>query len=270
MTYRKPSNIKYTEMCIYVDQNIYQPNCDYEKCFEYIYHIYYMLAFKKRLFKNSKDYDEFALYAAATLLVRYKSPKKSNDPIKSILNYAKSSVYGLSINFQRKWYKELLNEYSVEETALQNLREVLIERVVDSNKWLAKVEVDTYFKYASRTIKQIIQESPYINDSTICHNLYLSILLTFIASVSLNKNNRKRLLNTKVDIEVIYAQEADDIILFHLPQEFYNYVQVLTRRAKHMVSKDIAYIVGCYRPSDAIIQEILKSPLRGGSEEDEN
>lgn len=78
-----------------------------------------MLARKRKLFPNTKDLDDFAIYAATCLYLRYK--KKNRPPIKSVLNYTKKSVYGLSVNFKQKQYKEFINEHSADEDSLNNL-----------------------------------------------------------------------------------------------------------------------------------------------------
>lgn len=89
--YTKPKGMKYTDLCIYIDNNIYKPNCDINLIFQYMYIIAYMLASKAKYFTNLDDYDEFAYYLA---LAAYKRmTDKDKVPIKSVLNYMKSIMY---------------------------------------------------------------------------------------------------------------------------------------------------------------------------------
>lgn len=98
-------------MAIFVDNNIYSANPDHDTCFQYIYHLYAMLAYKLKLFSKSNDYDLFALYSATQVMLRYLNPKhaRSDAKIKSILNYVKRSVRGLAFNFRTKYYSEQFN-----------------------------------------------------------------------------------------------------------------------------------------------------------------
>ena len=43
----KDKKIKYTDMCIYIDNNINKPDADVEKIYDYLVKISYMLASKK-------------------------------------------------------------------------------------------------------------------------------------------------------------------------------------------------------------------------------
>lgn len=41
---KKPEGMKYTDLCIYIDKNIYDDNADQNLVFQYVYTIAYMLA----------------------------------------------------------------------------------------------------------------------------------------------------------------------------------------------------------------------------------
>ena len=49
---RKKPNIKYTEMAIYVDKHIHEPDHDVEKIYEYLVMLAYMLSVKRRFFEH--------------------------------------------------------------------------------------------------------------------------------------------------------------------------------------------------------------------------
>ena len=61
MIYQKPKDVTYTEMCMYIDDNVYKDNFDERLVYEYIYHIVYMLAKKAQYFKKNSYYDDFAI-----------------------------------------------------------------------------------------------------------------------------------------------------------------------------------------------------------------
>ena len=71
-TYRKDSKLRYVDMAIYIDREIRNPDCDEEKCFEYMYQLFYILSVKGRMFQTASDYDSYALYGATQLFLRYR------------------------------------------------------------------------------------------------------------------------------------------------------------------------------------------------------
>ena len=76
MLYKKDPKLKYTDMCIYIDNHIYTDDCDEELVFSYLYQLAYVLAMKKHFFTNIADYDSYAIYCAGVLFKRLKNPKQ--------------------------------------------------------------------------------------------------------------------------------------------------------------------------------------------------
>ena len=120
-------------MSKYIDAHAYEADCDWDVCFRYLYHIFRMLAYKQKMFKTSKEYEDFGLYAATRMTIRYIKPqRKSSQKIKSILNYAKAILYGLSVNFRRMSYQERLISESVGDEGVQNIKDMLAENVLQN------------------------------------------------------------------------------------------------------------------------------------------
>ena len=117
MTYSNP-NIKYTDMCIYIDAHAYEEDRNDDLIFEYLYHITKMLAHKSNYFNKPKYYDDFGIYAAGKLFLRLINPKQFDinpdtglprlTKIKSILNYAKTKIYPLKVEFEQENYYQML------------------------------------------------------------------------------------------------------------------------------------------------------------------
>lgn len=125
MTYKKPKDVSYVQMAIFIDEHIYEENKSpllEKKLYEYMYHLFYMLACKKRYFIKLEDYDSFANYGATRLYMRYCNPGQFLDEeesqedspkklakIKSCLNYIKQIIYGTKVNYQKENYREVIN-----------------------------------------------------------------------------------------------------------------------------------------------------------------
>lgn len=52
MSYRKPGDVSYTDMAIYIDNHIYTGHYDETLVFKYIYFLVFMLARKAQYFKT--------------------------------------------------------------------------------------------------------------------------------------------------------------------------------------------------------------------------
>lgn len=68
------------------------------------------------------------------------------------------------------------------------------------------MEINEYFTYAIRTLNTILRDYPYTSKLD-KHNIYLSVLLTFISNTTLSRENKKRLENSKNNVEDLYIRE---------------------------------------------------------------
>ena len=75
MIYTKPKDMRFVDMVIWVDKNMYKDDCDDEKLYEYLYLIISMLASKKKLMNTWSDYMDFYMWAASRVYMRIKSKK---------------------------------------------------------------------------------------------------------------------------------------------------------------------------------------------------
>mgnify|MGYP003328814068 CR=1 FL=1 len=62
--FKKPKDVRFVDMAIWIDEHIYDEDCDMDKAFTYMYLLAYMLASKAKYFKNINDYDGFAYFLA--------------------------------------------------------------------------------------------------------------------------------------------------------------------------------------------------------------
>lgn len=274
MTYKKPHNVKYVDMAIYVDANIYSPDCDVDTCFQYLYHLFYMLAYKRKFFQNARDYDEYALYGATQVFLRYKNEKQfqQENPlpiIKSCLNYIKKVMYPLKVNFQQDTFAQMFVDELMAEQNTQALAEDMYSKAANSMSTSLRAEFKYYLKKIAKTAKQVIKDIPYRNDKVMMHNIYLSCILSFLKSVTISNKNKIRLQN-KFDrklhydnlMETIYAEErTDEVVLFHLDASMGNYISTLVNKIKKHIVEDLKNLIGSNQISGDVIKSILASPM---------
>ena len=73
MIWKKPEDMRYTEMCMYIDENVPKivnpgefPEIE-NTIYNYLWLLVKALAIKKCMFTNFQDYDPYAFYAANRL-----------------------------------------------------------------------------------------------------------------------------------------------------------------------------------------------------------
>lgn len=275
MIFKKPPNMRYTQLAMFVDAHIRDRDEKTQQlCFEYIWHLFYILAVKGKMFNSGRDYDEYALYAATQLYLRYK--KEDNEkganlkPIKSCLNYIKRILYPLKVNYQKANFEQVFQEGSLQGNAPTQILDDKISDIRNLNSSLVSVECNYYLSSIHSSIRGILEKTPYRNNKVILHNLYISCLLTFLKSITLSKRSLARLEDRKAKklslegvLDGLYARESreDNIVLYHLDPSMHNYVAFLFNKIKKEVVKDLNYIIGSYEPSESVIKDLLMSPL---------
>ena len=83
MLYKKPSNLKYVDLCIWVDANmdkIYPAGTDpaiENQVWNYLWLILKAIAIKKQMFENYADYDGFSFYGATRIYTALRNNLKN-------------------------------------------------------------------------------------------------------------------------------------------------------------------------------------------------
>ncbi|MBO7696656.1 MAG: hypothetical protein J6T10_28850 [Methanobrevibacter sp.] len=248
--YVKPHDITYTQMCIWIDENVYKEDCDDFLVFEYLYHLAKMLAYKRRFFEKSAYYDDFAIYCATKIFMRYKDDRQFEEngkiqKIKSVLNYMKSVLYAVKISFEGEFFAQ--NYIEKEDDIVDcNFHSALVESLNSIQVSNFKFCLDSFIE----TMKNFVYSLPHDSDIFI-QNIYISCILSFLNSVVLSKKNEKRLLQLKKDgrlsqehIDRLYKKERDScVILYHLDSSFKDYIKVLVNEIRHLVSHDLSEIL---------------------------
>lgn len=276
MFFKKPSSVTYTQMAIYVDKTCYEQDRDENLIFQYLYHLFYILAVKKCYFKTSEDYDNYALYGAEEVYRRLTNPKQflpDDDPkklpkIKSCLNYIKNILYALRVNYQKFQFGEVFCDESVQDKDVKILEEDIKSRAVSESYSLTKIDTHYYLQKIPNTIKEYLNTSPYSKDKTILKNIYLSCLLTLLSNITWSNANKQTIqartlkgLDIENLVNKVYEEESKDLILWHLDPSMGNYVKTLINKIKSIIKKDLKFIIGSNEPTDQMVKSIIASPL---------
>ena len=262
MLFKKPNNLKYTDLCIYIDQNapkIVNPgeNPEIENLiYNYLWLLVKALAIKKCMFTEFQDYDMYAFYAANRLFFAIRKNQinqgkvikgKLIKPIKSCLNYTKALLYPMKIEYQLETFKEIIEEEFVSKKFdAFAYKEQLKTRAVEHS------EVNEQFKkYIKETLSSdnkildnVLQNSPFNKSTKEYKNLKISILLSSIQILKTRK---------KLDIS------NQSMILWHLPKSMSSYAKILLKEFFMAIKLEI---MDCYKSSnlsDTDLENIISS-----------
>ena len=278
MLFQKPKDMKYTDMCIYVDKIVARGNpteVEQNTIFQYLYHIAFMLAHKQKYFNASHYYDEFAIYFATSVMQRlFYNPRLSEvdengdpvlAPIKSVLNYMKNVCYPRKVEFEQE-------NYSQKYTETFDTREWSQSFNKDPYEEVKETDILFYLRDLPKTIKYLIYEHNfYKNDKVMMKNIYLSCLLSFLNIITFSEADKEKFETayTSVDAKYrllakIYAKNrTEGIILYHLDAEYEDYIRVLVNKLFRYLKQDIMEISNQYTISDEVMTNILFLEVNG-------
>ena len=268
MTYVKPHTLKYTDIAIWIDTHAYLEDCDENKLYEYLYHLVIMLAKKFNYFNKQSYYDDFGLYAASKLFMRLKHKRQFDDhenklpQIKSILNYIKTVIYPYKVDFMQEFFDQSID--SMEEILAETVDlSTIISRQVDI---FDSIDFNVSLENIHLILRSFIKSLPKAKNSNELENIYLSCLLTLLNQINYCKNIKIDPETSIEELTEIYAKSKKvEPILYHLPPSMRDYIIVLVRKVKHLISHELS-IESMYNVS---VESVFKSFMVSDEGEDD-
>ena len=283
--YKKPANVKYTDMCIYIDNNIYRDNLTEDEentIFEYLYHIALMIARKANYFTRQENYEDFALFFATSIYCRLKNPKQwifdeeANEPqlpkIRSVLNYMKNVAYPRKVEFEQKFYSQIMSkgyEEDEKEFVEYSTEYSFSDQLSQSIESLSMVEFNECLGDICLTTKRFLKHIPYKTNSLTWYNIYLSCLLTLLNTLILPKREIARLKELKHEVPLmtkiydnVCRENLDNlVVLYHLDKSMRDYIWVLVQEIKHVIAKDLSVKNHTYIPATSSINALALAEI---------
>lgn len=267
--YKKPANVTYTQMCMWIDENVYKENCDDNLVFEYLYHITRMLAYKRRFFEKASYYDDFAIYCATRIFLRLRDKRQFDEnskltKVKSVLNYTKSVLYASKVSFESEEYAQNYN--CIKEEYYPNID--FHSSLISSIDGIKLSNFSSCLNDSINTIKIFINKLPH-KDSLELQNIYTSCILSLLNSLVLSNKNKEKLQKLKQNdrlkmehINKLFKKERDDcVLLYHLDLSMKSYIKVLVNEIRHLISEDLSNLLNEDIESESSMKNILLSSL---------
>lgn len=262
MLWRKPEGLKYTDLCIYVDEHAHEivdgsnPQVE-DTVYNYIWLLVKALAIKKRMFETFDDYDGYAMYSANRLFFALRRSYlnegkiikgKEIKPIKSILNYTKALLYPMKLEYLHEQYNtktkaELVDSKFNEFTYRQQLRERVWEQQGGAEEF--KSNTEGLFKHIGSLLDEVLEKAPFKPDSVEYKKLKISILLNCIQ----NLKNRKG-INT----------EPITIIVWKLPKSMSNYIKIFIKEFGSKIKYEIMSLYDSELVDDKTLDYMISNP----------
>ena len=272
---KKPTHLHITDLCIYVDENIYREDLTEEerdRLFSYLYWIIRSICSAKGYLLYEKALDSFATFFAEQLWSRYTNPRQFTNPptlekIKSVLNYIRPIIKGRIINWQQQdsfsevWEPEQdRDKYSAGNFIDSILfKEELKSYVECSKRKELERDVIDEIKDLPNLVYKVCKQTKFAVDKLTLHRLYISCLLSFINHLTFFKETEdiidEKIANEKLNrsfIDRAKSKEIDEneIIVWHLKDEMKEVIRVLVHRIKLDFLQEIAYIQKTYEVPD--------------------
>ena len=270
-SWKKDPNLKYTDLCIFIDQNIpnianpgEHPEIE-NQVYNYLWLLVKALAIKKCMFSNFNDYDGYATHSANRLffalrknyLNQGKTIKgKLIRPIKSCLNYTKALLYPMKVEYQNENFREIIAEEFVSKKfdSFMYKEKLKADAAVaqgTSEKFLTYIQ--SSFSSIDEILDKVLKNSLFVTNPTIYRKLKISLMLNTLNSLKV----KKRL-----------ESELPTIIVWKLPKSMSGYIRVLLKEFYTAIKVEILECHKAVSIDDATLEKLLYTDSDGGNYEE--
>lgn len=116
------------------------------------------------------------------------------EPVKSCLNFIKSVLYPLKVNFEKNRFDEVINPEIDSRFNSEALQESMRTQVRSQYITSLDKDLEEILKIFPKKIYNMLKkESPFKTDKLMLKRIYISCLLSFINKLSLPNKDRKRI-----------------------------------------------------------------------------
>lgn len=270
-SWKKDPNLKYTDLCIFIDQNIpnivnpgEHPEIE-NQVYNYLWLLVKALAIKKCMFSNFNDYDGYATHSANRLFFALRKnylnqgkviKGKLIRPIKSCLNYTKALLYPMKVEYQNENFREIIAEEFVSKKfdSFMYKEKLKAEASVaqgTSEKFLTYIQ--SSFSSLDTILDKVLKNSLFVTNPTIYRKLKISLMLNTLNSLKVKK---------RLD------SELPTIIVWKLPKSMSGYIRVLLKEFYTAIKVEILECHKAVSLDDATLEKLLYPESDGGTYEE--
>lgn len=268
LTYMKPKELKYTDLAIWIDNNVYSGTFDVETCYKYLYLLCAMLTAHLGFFRCEKDLDEFSLFVASGLYNRLTNKKQFEtkpdgtpkmEKITSILNYMKNVLPRYKYDFDIV-INGMPTDKNVEVITTPTFA---FDAYVGENTYIYETLDPSFsFQGLSGIVKRHLKKIPYKKHSAEWENIYISCLLTLLNTVTLDQQQQQKLKTTvrnrRFLLDNLYKDlRHQDPILYHLPDSYKNYILTLVNELRDVIAAEVSWSGDTHINCESSVENLL-------------
>lgn len=260
-SWKKDPKLKYTDLCIYIDENIPKLASPGEykdvenKIYNYLWLLVKALAIKKCMFNNFNEYDGYATYSANRLFFalrkNYQNQGKTIKgklirPIKSCLNYTKALLYPMKVEYQNETFREIIAEEFVSKKFDAFMFKEKLKADALASQGVSEQLLDylrSSFSNIDSILDKVLKKSLFISNPTMYKKLKISLLLNALNSLKVKK---------RLD------SELPTVIVWKLPKSMSGYVRVLLKEFYTEIKLEILDCHKMVNMDDSILERLLK------------
>ena len=269
MNFTKPEGKKYTDLCIEFDKEFYEPNRNDDKLYQYMCIIFRMLAFKKGYFKNFRDYDAFAQFAGSIVYMRFIKKQANGERVKSLLNYAKKSLYGLKVNYQNEMFNSTTELDAVDEFVNEGIKNGMRESIQsDYARDFLVSEIYEELSHIIDVVDSVVDASHHCKNAISRRNIRMSCMLTLLSQITLRNDSLRKLeakresnanRNDEFFIRLMEQEREEEPLLWNLPKSMGACVSVLVNKIRKRLGEEINETKNKYTLPDDVLDNIVAS-----------
>ena len=260
-SWKKDPKLKYTDLCIFIDENIpklAEPGkySDVEnKIYNYLWLLVKALAIKKCMFNNFDDYDGFATHAANRLFFalrkNYQNQGKTIKgkqirPIKSCLNYTKALLYPMKVEYQNETFREVI----AEEFVSKKFDAFMFKEKMKADVMASQGVTDQLIGYLTSSfgnvdsiLDKVLKKSLFASNQVMYKKLKISLMLNALNS-----------LKTKNKLD----SDLPTIIVWKLPKSMSGYIRVLLKEFYTEIKLEILECHKMVQMDDSLVEKLLR------------
>lgn len=271
-TWKKDPKLKYTDLCIFIDENIPKianpgeyPEIE-NQVYNYLWLLVKALAIKKCMFNNFNDYDGYATHSANRLFFALRKnylnqgkviKGKVIRPIKSCLNYTKALLYPMKVEYQNEAFKEIITE----EFVSKKFDSFMYKEKLKAEANAAQGTTDSFRTFVKSSLgsidallDKVLKNSLFVTNPTIYRKLKISLLLNALNSLKIKK---------RLD------SELPTIIVWKLPKSMGGYIRVLLKEFYTELKLEILECHSAVNIDDDVLEKLLVSTDTSGGNYEE-
>ena len=271
MIYHKDKDKKYTDLCIEFDREFYTEDRDDFKLFKTMYLVYYMIASKRKFFEGPDaihKYDDYAMFAATEMYMRFIRKQKKGERIKSLLNYAKSNAGRVKMTYQDENYKQDSYKATKKDSLIvAQMQEKLRESVQQDYYYDIREQTESIINVLPKIIHGVVRNTPYRKDKLMIKHLEMSCMLTLISQLTLSNKNldkidKKESKSSVIESPTVFKylnEERNDVVCWKVSDGLADYVRLLVNKIRKNLSVEIYKIKSSYELSDDVLDSVIYS-----------